>query len=143
MTDEVHGIFDLVFQVGGERPIAEAEPAADQIDPAVGIQQQVVEPTPEHRQPLAVLDDGVEFVTVHHQQPPTVRGFMDDVGSDAHAAEHAPDMVAEHLVVVARHEYHLAAARRLSMIAWMTRLWVAGQYQPLRRFQKSIMSPTR
>ena len=60
-----------------------------------------------------MLDDGVEFVAVHHQQPPTVHGFMDYVGGDTHAAEHASDVVAEHFVVIARYEDHLGAARRL------------------------------
>src|SRR3546814_2340258 len=55
LADELHGVLHPVLQVGRQRPVAEAELAAQEVEPGVHLDHGDVGPVAEQRQPACVL----------------------------------------------------------------------------------------
>src|SRR5690242_1117424 len=66
------------------------------------------------REPLGVLHDAVEEITVDHEQPQALRRAMDRLLADRDAAERDVEKVARGLVVIAGDVYDLGAFARLA-----------------------------
>ena len=68
----------------------------------------------EHGQPARVVDDAVERVAMHDQQPLAVGGDVDGLVHHLHVAERHAVVVAQRLVVVAGHVDDARALARLA-----------------------------
>ena len=101
VADVLDGVLDFVLQVRGERPVGEAEPAADHVEPQIGREREVVGAVAGERQPLGILDDAVELIAVQDEKPPPVRGYMHGFGQDGDAAEPVSGEIPEILVMIA------------------------------------------
>ena len=113
-ADIVDGVLDPELQPGRQRPVAEAEPAADAIEAGVEGDDGVVGAGAEMRQPARVADDQIEDVAMNDQEPAAVGGFVDDAVDHLDAAEMHSDVVAQELVVIAR---NIDDARSLAALA--------------------------
>ena len=82
--DKADDIFHLGFHIGAERPVPEAEEAAEKIHQAVAAHEQDIANVAEMGEPAEVLDDGVEFVAVDHQDFAAVGGGVDRVFAKFH-----------------------------------------------------------
>ena len=51
VADVLDGVLDFVLQIRGERPVGEAEPAADHVEPQIGREREVVGAVADERQP--------------------------------------------------------------------------------------------
>ena len=105
-------VLTWLLRNAGQGPVAEAEPAAQHVQPGVEPERGVVSDRAEQGQPLHVPADAVEVVAVDHQQAAAVGGLVDRVVPDAHAGERAADPLAQGFVVIAGQVDHLGAARR-------------------------------
>ena len=77
LTDEAHRIFDPLFHISAERPITAAEPPPDEIDERIKGEQKLVADVADKGEPLHVLHNGIEFVSVDDENAPAVRRPMD------------------------------------------------------------------
>lgn len=101
MADVFDGVLDLVFQVGRQRPIAEAHLAAGPVEPGVQRKCRGIGMIADEGQPFGVFDDPVEFVAVQNEIAPAIGSDVDGVAHDRHPAEAAAGEVAEGFVMVA------------------------------------------
>ena len=109
----LHRLFHLLLQIGGERPVAEAQPPPGDVEPAVEPQQQVVGAAAQVGQPLVVHHHAVELVPVQDQKASAVRGLVHRLLAHVDAGEVEAEVVAEEFVVVAGHVDHPGAPLRL------------------------------
>src|SRR5437879_13907622 len=86
-SDVLHRILDPPFEIGGQRPVWVAEPAARGVEIPVEPESGGVGAVAQQCQPAGVHDDGVEGVAMDHQQATTVRSDVDRVLHDRYAAE--------------------------------------------------------
>jgi len=101
--DERDRILDALLHMGGERPIRQAEAPPHEIHNAVGLEQEFVSAVPKEGEPLGIKHDAVELVAVQHQQAAAVRGLVHHLARNRDVAEGEAGIIAQHLVVVARH----------------------------------------
>jgi hypothetical protein len=109
VLDELQGVLHLDLQVGRKAPVPQTQPVADARHQSVQHQEGSIGPIAEEGEPARVLDDAVELVAVHDQEPPAVRRLVDRVTHHHHASEVDAAEVARDLVVVAGHIDHLHA----------------------------------
>ena len=112
-SDETDGIFDPFLGVSAQRPVTQAETAPEEIDRRIQREQKLVAHVPDEGEPLYILHDGVQFVSVNDENPPSIGGFMDGVVLDADVAVEAFEL-ADHFVVVAGDIDHPRALARLA-----------------------------
>ena len=72
ITDEVDGVLDPQLGPSRERPVREAQAAADDVEPRIGHERGLVSPVSEMRQPARMADHDVEVVTVRHEKSSAV-----------------------------------------------------------------------
>src|SRR4029453_17164742 len=75
-ADEVDRVLDSFLGVSAERPVTETEPSPEKIDRGIERKQKFVANVAEKRQPLCVLHNRVEFVSVNDQDAAPVRGVV-------------------------------------------------------------------
>ena len=68
VVDELHGVLDLVLQVGRQRPVGQAELAAAPVEGRVDAQRRGVGPVAQDGEPARVAHDAVELVAVDDQE---------------------------------------------------------------------------
>lgn len=81
-SNEADDIFDLRFHIGAERPVAEPEEPAEEIDDAVAAHEQDIADVSKVGQPAEVLDDGIEFMPMDDQDFSAVRRGVDRILAD-------------------------------------------------------------
>ena len=113
-TDVFDGVFDLVLQERRHRPVAEAQRTAAQVEPAVEREQEAVGVVAHERQPLGVLDHGIELVAVQNEKALAVGGDVDNLVDHGHVAEAVAAEIADALVVVAWNEIDTGSLARLA-----------------------------
>ena len=114
LADEVDGVLDLHLGPGRERPVGQAQPAADLVEARVDEQREGVGPVAQMGEPAGVAHHHVELVAVDHEVAPAVRALVDAALGDLDAAEGGADVVAQELVVVARHVDEVRALAHLA-----------------------------
>ena len=100
-ADEIDRVFYPFFCVSAQRPVTETEAAADKIDRGIERKQELIANVASKRQPLHVLDNGVEFVAVYDQNSFAGRRDVDGVSLDVDVSVRATE-VPDHLVVITR-----------------------------------------
>src|SRR5207237_9128676 len=75
-ADEADRIFHSFFCVGAERPIAQSETAAHEIDQGIKREQKLVANVARKREPLHVLHDGVELMPVNDEHAAAINQTM-------------------------------------------------------------------
>ena len=91
----------MLFSERAERPVTEAEPAADEVDERIQREQKLVSNVACERQPFHVLHYGIKLMPVDDEHAAAARQTMDRMplhGDIAVSAEKA----GEHFVVVTR-----------------------------------------
>ena len=81
-ADEVDDILHAALHVGAQRPVAAPDEAAAEIYRPVEAQENLVADITHVSEPPHVLHDGVEFVTVGHQQSASIEGGVVGAGLD-------------------------------------------------------------
>src|SRR2546430_16012968 len=76
-ADETDGVLHPLLGVGAERPVTETESAADKIDKRIEREQKLVANVAEIGQPLHVLHDCVQLMTVDDQNAFAGSGHVD------------------------------------------------------------------
>src|SRR5262245_50120979 len=76
-----------ILQIGRQRPVAEAEVAAEPIERIVEPQGELVASVAEHGEPSRGAHDHVELVAVQYEIAPPIRGDVHDIPVDLYAAE--------------------------------------------------------
>ena len=112
VADVVHRLLHLVLQVARQRPVRQAQARAKAVEVAVELEHHLVRVVAHIGQPLGVLDHAVEVVAMRDPQAPAVHGDVHAVFHHVDAAEVVVQKAARKLVVVARHEDHMAALAR-------------------------------
>src|SRR5437899_1174801 len=97
-----HRVLHLVLEELRQRPVREAEPGADGVEPAIEMEHEDVETIADECEPLRALDHPVEEVAVHDQQATAVGRRMNDFFAQFDAAERDVAEVAAERVMVAR-----------------------------------------
>src|SRR5690606_36803181 len=95
---------DLQLQVPGERPVSQAQPRADRVQPMIELERDAVERVADMGEPARALDHAVEAVPVHDPEFAIVRRDMDCFVEHFDAAEEVPHEAPRELVVVAGDE---------------------------------------
>jgi len=100
-ADEIDRVLDPFLCVSAEGPVTETEAAADEIDRRIERKEELIANVAGKRQPLHVLDDGVEFVTMNDQNSFAGRCDMDGVALDVDVSVRATE-ISNHLVMITR-----------------------------------------
>ena len=95
-------VLDGALQVGRQRPVGQAERAADRVQPVVELERQRIGTVADMGEPLGAADDAVELVAMDDQQAQAVGGFVDRLERDLDAGDAAADIGAQEFVVIAR-----------------------------------------
>ena len=98
-ADEIDRVLDSLLRVGAERPIAETEAAADEIDQRIQRKQKLVTKIAGESEPARVLHDRIQFVSMNDQNAPSIGGGMDEVFRDRDVAVVAAEATEEFVVV--------------------------------------------
>ena len=99
--DVFYGGLGLEFEIGGERPVAEAEHAAEAVEIQVEIQDPVVDVGPEFFEQMVEMGEAIRLVTVDDEIFFTVGGGVDGLAGEEDAAEAHADKVLDEFVVIA------------------------------------------
>ncbi len=110
--DELHGVLHALLEMRGKRPVRQAKHAPNRIHQPVRLEQQHINAVAEEGEPASIEHDAVELIAMQHKQAAPVRGGVDVFADKLDAAEVEPGIVAERLVMVARHVDHARAALR-------------------------------
>src|SRR5262245_31408857 len=102
LADEVDGVLDLELGPLRERPVGEAEPAADNVQRGVAPDRDVIGLVAEQREPAGVANHDVEQVAMNDQIALAVGGDVNGAFEHIDAAEMGAIVVAQELVVIAR-----------------------------------------
>ena len=78
-ADEADRVLYSLFRVSAERPVTETKSPADEIDRRIKRKQKLVSGIAQIGEPLRVLDDGVQFMSVNHENAATIRGDVNGV----------------------------------------------------------------
>lgn len=97
----LHGALRAELDVRRERPVAEAEAAADPVDPHVDVEDLVVEHGADALEQPVEVHESVELVAVDHEVLLPVRPRVDGSLGQPHRAERDPEELLQELVVVA------------------------------------------
>lgn len=100
-ADIFNRVLHLTLEVGGQRPVRQAEAPAHGVDGGVEPQQQAVGAVSQKGEPAGVKHHAVELVAVQHQKAAAIGGFVKGVRRDLHAAEVEADVFPQHFIVVA------------------------------------------
>ena len=103
IADEAGGVLHLQFEIGGERPIGQADAPPHGVENIVRGQRKPIGPIAEMREPARIGDDAVELIAMDDEKAPPVGGFVNGIHSDLDARERQSAIIAEHLVVIAGH----------------------------------------
>jgi hypothetical protein len=112
--DELHGVLNLVLEIGRERPVGQAEPATHRVEDGVQTKREVVGPVTEDGEPARVAHDAVELVAMDHQQLPAVGRQVDRLRFDTDVTEGELAVLTRRLVVIARDIDDVGALARLA-----------------------------
>ncbi len=107
-------VFDLELRPLRQRPIAEAERAADFVQDPVERECEIVGLVAQQCEPARLCDHEIEMVAVHDQVIAPVRALVHRVFDHIDAAEMGPVIAAQELVVVARNIDDAASLARLA-----------------------------
>ncbi len=99
--DVFHGGLGLGFQIGRQRPVAEAQRAAQAVEMQVEIQNPVVKVRAEFFQQVVEMRQAVRLMAVDDEIFFAVRRGVDDLVRHHHAAETHPGELVDELIVVA------------------------------------------
>ena len=113
-ADIVHRVLDLQLRPLRQRPIGHAEHAPEEVDQAVHLNGEVIGLVAEMGEPARVLHHEIEDVAVDDEIALAVGALVDGVFHHVDAAEMRAVIVAQELVVVARHVDDLGALARLA-----------------------------
>src|SRR5207249_1914665 len=94
-------IFNPLFHISAERPITTAEAPPNEINERIKGEQKLVADVANKGEPLHVLHDSVEFVSVDDENAPSVRRAMDGMFLDRDVSVGAIKRT-DHLIVVSR-----------------------------------------
>ena len=108
-ADEVRRLLDLPLDRCRQRPVAKPQRPADEVEPLVEQQQEVVADITDHREPAAVADHGIKLVAVHDEQLAVVGRHVDELVGDLDATQ-VVDEVPQELVVISGRVEHLRPA---------------------------------
>src|SRR5262249_29296657 len=97
-----------------QRPVRHAEQATEEVDEAVHLDREVVGLVAEMGEPARVLHHEVEDIAVDHEIALAVDAGVDGVLHHVDAAEMRAVILAQELVVIARHVDDLGALARLA-----------------------------
>ena len=100
-SDETDGVLDSFLGVGAEGPVTETESTTEEINKRIQGEEELVANVPEEGQPLHVLHDCVELVTVHDQDSTPVGRFMNHLLFDGDVAVGAVKF-GHHFIVISR-----------------------------------------
>ncbi len=114
LADEVDGRLDAQLQVRRQRPVAEAEAAADEVQRMVHPQRQLVAAVAEEGEPLGIAHDDVELVAVDDEVALAVGRRVHRLVLDLDAAEVLAAVLAQAFVVVAGDEHDARALAHLA-----------------------------
>jgi hypothetical protein len=114
LADMAHGVLDLELGPSRQRPIRQAEPPAHGVEDGVDDERHPVGVVAQQGDPARVLDDHVEMIAVNHEVAPAVDADVKRRLDDFDAAEMRAVIVAQELVVIARHVDHARALARLA-----------------------------
>ena len=103
VADEIDGLLDAVLHPRGERPVAVAEFARNQLKYRLRPEQQVVADVAQERDPPVIAGNDVELIAVDHHEPLAVGGDVIGLVDDRDVAQHRARVAAQELVVVAGH----------------------------------------
>jgi len=113
-ADIVHGILDLQLRPLRERPIGHAERAAEKIHQSIHLDCEVVGPVAEMGKPARVLHHEIEDVAMDDEVTLAIDAGVNGVFHNIDTAEMGAVIIAQELVVIARHVNHLGALARLA-----------------------------
>ena len=82
LANETHRVFVAPFHISAERPITTPEAPANEIDQRIKLEQKLVTDDADKGEPLHVLHNSVEFVSVNDENASAVRRPMNGVFLD-------------------------------------------------------------
>ena len=105
-ADILHRALGLHFQIGGKRPIAESQAAADAVGIKVQIKNNVIEPGAHPLQQPIEPCQSVKLMPMQHQVALSIDPSMDGSLLQAHLSKAHPGVILKKLIVVAVKKSH-------------------------------------
>src|SRR5207302_256654 len=112
-ADEANCVFDALFRVGAERPVTETEPPSDKIDRRIEREQKLVSGIAQISEPLRILNDGVELMSVNHENAATISRDVNRVLLNRNVSVSAAEG-ADELIVISGNVNHRHALARFA-----------------------------
>lgn len=106
---KLQDVFDLVFEVGRERPVREAELTAEDVVPVVQGEGGDVSVVAEYGKPARIQHDAIALIAMHNQITSAVCSCVNEVLAHFHPAKFIVNIITGKLIVVARHKEHLGS----------------------------------
>ena len=85
LADKADDILDFSLYIAAKRPVTEPEAAPKEIDRTVAAQEQSISDVSKMCKPAEILDNRVQFISMHHKQPAAVRSEVNGVPLERHA----------------------------------------------------------
>src|SRR5438046_2379519 len=123
-ADETDRVFDALLGVSAKRPVTEREATADEIDGGVKRKQKLVTNAAGEREPLRVLHNRVQLVSVNDKQPAPIGRVVNGVLLDRNIAVRAGECADEFVMVAGdidnRHAFARLAQNFLNdVVLWL------------------------
>src|SRR6266700_3461593 len=99
-ADEAYCVLHSLLRVSAERPVAESKSPAHEIDRRIKREQKLVSGIAKISEPFRVLDDGVEFMPVNHENAATISRDVNSVFLDRNVSVSAPKCADEFVVIL-------------------------------------------
>src|SRR6266436_651198 len=98
-ADEAYCVLHSLLRVSAERPVAESKSPAHEIDRRIKREQKLVSGIAKISEPFRVLDDGVEFMPVNHDNAATISRDVNSVFLHRNVSVSAPKCADEFVVI--------------------------------------------
>src|SRR5205823_1075894 len=123
-ADETDRVFDALLGVSAKRPVTEREATADEIDGGVKRKQKLVTNVAGEREPLRVLHNRVQLVSVNDKQPAPIGRVVNGVLLDRNIAVRTGECADEFVMVAGdidnRHAFARLARNFLNdVVLWL------------------------
>ena len=112
LADEGDGVLHLLLDVGGDRPIGQAQLLPGAVVVAIEFKQQFVANVPRPGEPAVIEHDAIELIAVADQQSAAIGGGVNGFQRDLHPAKAKAGIGAQELIVIAGDEDHPCALGR-------------------------------